>query len=247
MDAHRDVDVALRRRLAMKRPQDTTFDETLRGPKMFAGRIWVIDPLDGGKNFIRGVPVWATLIALMVDGVPTVGVVSAPALHRRWWAAAGDGACATRWTEPARRLSVSAIEDLGAASLCFSSLSGWGVLGLRERFIVLADDVWRARGYGDFYSYCLVAEGVADIALAAQVSVRQLAAVDILIHEAGGTFTDLGGSRDRTARPSQQPMAHYTMRSLAASPAPQPCIRRCEHCGGVGRTFAAIDVRSVHR
>ncbi|ORW28126.1 histidinol-phosphatase [Mycobacterium paraense] len=192
-DAYRDVDVALGRSLAMKRPEDTIFDETLRGPKMFAGRIWVIDPLDGRKNFIRGVPVWATLIALLVDGVPTVGVVSAPALHRRWWAAAGDGACTTRSTEPARRLSVSAIDDLQEASLCFSSLAGWGVLGLRERFIVLADDVWRARGYGDFYSYCLVAEGVADIALAAQVSVRQLAAVDILVREAGGTFTDLGG------------------------------------------------------
>ncbi|MGZ6800477.1 MAG: inositol monophosphatase family protein, partial [Mycobacteriaceae bacterium] len=115
IDAYRDVDVALRRRLAMKRPQDKIFDETLGGPQMFAGRIWVIEPLDGRKNFIRGVPVWATLIALMVDGVPTVGVVSAPALHRRWWAAAGQGACATRWTEPARRLSVSAIDDLGAA------------------------------------------------------------------------------------------------------------------------------------
>jgi histidinol-phosphatase len=194
IEAYRDVDVALRRRLAMKRPQDRTFDETLRGPKLFAGRIWIIEPLDGRKNFIRGVDVWATLIALMVDGVPTLGVVSAPALHRRWWAAAGQGAYATRWTEPARRLSVSAIDELGAASLSFSSLSAWGVLGLRERFIVLTDDVWRARGYGDFYSYCLVAEGVADIALAAQVSLRQLAALDVLVREAGGTFTDLGGS-----------------------------------------------------
>jgi histidinol-phosphatase len=193
IEAYHEVDVALHRRLALKRPQDTVFDETLRGPRLFAGRHWVIDPLDGRKNYIRGVPVWATLIALMVDGVPTVGVVSAPALHRRWWAAAGHGAFGTVWTEPARRLSVSAIDELGAASLSFSSLSGWGVLGLRERFIVLTDDVWRARGYGDFYSYCLVAEGVADIALAAEVSVRQLAALDVLVREAGGTFTDLGG------------------------------------------------------
>jgi histidinol-phosphatase len=193
IDAHHDVDVALRRRLGVKRPQDTIFDETLGGPKKFAGRIWVIDPLDGRKNFIRGVPFWATLIALMVDGVPSVGVVSAPALHRRWWAAAGRGASATRWTEPARRLSVSTIDELGTASLSYSNLSSWGVLGLRERFIVLTDDVWQARGYGDFYSYCLVAEGVADIALAAQVSVRQLAAVDVVVREAGGTFTDLAG------------------------------------------------------
>ena len=98
IDAYHEVDVALRRRLALKRPQDTVFDETLRGPRLFAGRHWVVDPLDGRKNFIRGVPVWATLIALMVDGVPTVGVVSAPALHRRWWAAARQGAFATQWT-----------------------------------------------------------------------------------------------------------------------------------------------------
>lgn len=90
----------------------------------------------------------------------------------RWWTAAGQDAFATQWTEPARRLSVSTIDELGAASLSFSSLSGWRVLGLRVRFIVLTDDVWRARGYGDFYSYCLVAEWVADIALAAEVSVR---------------------------------------------------------------------------
>jgi histidinol-phosphatase len=189
-----DVDVALRRRLALKRPQDGVFDETLRGPRLFTGRHWIIDALDGRKNFIRGVPVWATLIALMADGTPTVGVVSAPALHRRWWAAAGQGAFAAAWTEPTRRLSVSAIDEVGAANLSFSSLSGWGVLGLRERFIVLTDDVWQARGHGDFYSYCLVAEGVVDIALAAEVSVRQLAAVDVLVREAGGTFTDLGGS-----------------------------------------------------
>jgi histidinol-phosphatase len=208
-DADHDVDVALRRRLAMKRPQDTIFDETLRGPKMFDGRLWVIDPLDGRKNFIRGVPVWATLIALMVDGEPTVGVVSAPGLHRRWWAAAGQGAFSTERTEPARRLSVSAIDELGEASLSFSSLSGWGILGLRERFIVLTDDVWRARGYGDFYSYCLVAEGVADIALAAEVSVRQVAAVDVLVREAGGTFTDLGGfpgAHGKTAAATNGPL-----------------------------------------
>jgi histidinol-phosphatase len=215
VDADRDVDVVLRRRLAQKRPQDMIFDETLSVAKLFAGRAWVIDPLDGRKNFIRGVPVWSTLIALMVDGVPTVGVVSAPALQRRWWAAAGLGACATRWTEPARRLSVSAIDDLGAASLSFSALSGWGVLGLRERLIVLTDDVWQARGYGDFYSYCLVAEGIADIALAAQVSVRQLAALDILVREAGGTFTDLGGvpgPHGRTAAASNGPLHDAVLR-----------------------------------
>jgi histidinol-phosphatase len=191
--ADHDVDVTLRRRLALKRPQDHVYDET-RGAERFAGRHWIIDPLDGRRNFIRGVPVWATLVALMVDGVATVGVVSAPALHRRWWAAAGQGAFSTQQAGPARRLSVSPIGELRAANLSFSGLSGWAMLGIRERFIVLTDDVWQARGYGDFYSYCLLAEGTVDIALAAAVSVRQLAALDVLVREAGGTFTDLEGS-----------------------------------------------------
>jgi histidinol-phosphatase len=192
--ADHDVDTTLRRRLALKRPQDHVYDETLRGAERFTGRHWIIDPLDGRRNFVRGVPVWATLVALMVDGVATVGVVSAPALQRRWWAAAGQGAFSTQPGGPARRLSVSPIDELREANLSFTNLSGWAVLGIRERFIVLTDDVWQARGHGDFYSYCLLAEGTVDIALAAAVSVRQLAALDVLVREAGGTFTDVGGS-----------------------------------------------------
>ncbi|WP_443188263.1 inositol monophosphatase family protein [Mycobacterium sp. 4D054] len=225
-DAYRDVDVALRRRLAMKRPQDAILDETIRGPELLAGRRWVIEPLDGRRNFLRGVPFWATVVALIVDGVPTVGVVAAPALRRRWWAAAGQGAFATRWTEPTRRLAVSAIDDLGTANLTFSSLAGWGILGMRERFIVLTDDVWQARGYGDFYSYCLVAEGVADIALAAQASTRQFAALDVLVREAGGTFTDLEGSpgpHGKTAVATNGPLHNAVLgRFYGAAAVPQP-------------------------
>jgi histidinol-phosphatase len=192
-DADHNVELTLRRKLEFHRPNDSTFGEEYGGTTEVAGRQWVIDPIDGTKNFVRGVPVWATLIALLQDGVPVMGVVSAPALQRRWWAAAGQGAFAQVGHEPARRLRVSAIADLPAASLAFSDLSGWAVRGLRERFIVLTDDVWRVRGYGDFYSYCLVAEGAVDVALEPQVSLWDLAAVDVLVREAGGTFTDLAG------------------------------------------------------
>ncbi|ULE33474.1 histidinol-phosphatase [Mycobacterium sp. IDR2000157661] len=192
-DADIDVESMIRRRLSESRPEDSVFGEEFGGTKEFAGRQWVIDPIDGTKNFVRGVPVWATLIALLRDGVPTVGVISAPALHRRWWAQEGRGAFATVGDGPPRRLQVSKVDDLTAASLAFSSLSGWAARGIRERFIALTDEVWRVRGYGDFFNYCLVAEGAVDIAAEPEVSTWDLAPLDILIREAGGTFTNLAG------------------------------------------------------
>jgi histidinol-phosphatase len=138
--------------------------------------------------------VWASLIALLEDGVPSVGVVSAPALHRRWWAARDQGAFVAVDGASPRRLSVSSVAQLDSASLSFSSLSGWAQRGLRERFVELTDAVWRARAFGDFFSYCLVAEGAVDIAAEPQVSVWDLAPLDILVREAGGTFTGLDGT-----------------------------------------------------
>ena len=120
--------------------------------------------------------------------------MSAPALQRRWWAARGQGAFALVDGAPPRRLSVSSVAELGSASLSFSSLSGWAQLGLRERFIELTDAVWRVRAYGDFLSYCLVAEGAVDIAAEPEVSVWDLAALDVLVREAGGKFTALDGT-----------------------------------------------------
>lgn len=192
-DADNDVETTLRNKLGFHRPDDSVYGEELGGRRVFEGRQWVIDPIDGTKNFVRGVPIWATLIALLSDDVPVVGVVSAPAMQRRWWAASGQGAFATVGDEPPRRLRVSSIDELAAASLSFSDLAGWAVRRLRERFIVLTDEVWRARGYGDFYSYCLVAEGAVDIALEPEVKVWDLAAVDILVREAGGEFTSIEG------------------------------------------------------
>ncbi|MGW5524248.1 histidinol-phosphatase [Gordonia sp. NPDC003950] len=193
-DADLDCERLVRERLAARRPDDAVLGEEFGGEAMITGRQWIVDPIDGTKNFVRGVPVWATLIALLVDGVPVVGVVSAPALKRRWWAAAGLGAFSDFDGGEVRRLSVSAVTDPASASLAFSSLSGWADRGIREKFIALTDQVWRVRGYGDFYNYCLVAEGAVDIAAEPEVSLWDLAALDILVREAGGTFTSLEGA-----------------------------------------------------
>ncbi|BBX17749.1 histidinol-phosphatase [Mycolicibacterium duvalii] len=188
-DADLDAEKLLRRRLSEHRPADSVFGEEFGGQRDLSGRQWVIDPIDGTKNFVRGVPVWATLIALLDEGTPIVGVVSAPALGRRWWAAAGRGAH-TSFGGRTRPITVSAVADLDAASLSYSDLTtGWDAA--RTRFVALTDAVWRVRGYGDFWSYCLVAEGAVDIAVEPEVKLWDLAPLDILVREAGGRFTDL--------------------------------------------------------
>lgn len=185
--ADRGVESALRAVLAAERPDDAVIGEEY-GSSGDAERRWIIDPVDGTKNFIRGVPVWATLIALQVNGQGVVGVVSAPALHRRWWASAGAGAFAD-----GRRISVSRVADLESASVSYSSLTGWEALGRLQGLLELSRRVWRTRGFGDFWSYVLVAEGAVDIAAEPQVSLWDLAALQVIVLEAGGQFTDLSG------------------------------------------------------
>lgn len=192
-DADRSVEAVLRATLADQRPDDPILGEEYGGTTVFNGRQWVVDPIDGTKNFVRGVPVWATLIALLDDGIPVVGVVSAPAIQRRWWAGDGEGAFLSVAGGERRRITVSSVTDVAAASLSLSSLDGWAKLGLRDRLIDLTDTVWRVRGYGDFWSYCLVAEGAVDIAAEPEVSLWDLAALDILVREAGGIFSSLDG------------------------------------------------------
>ncbi|MDL9936825.1 histidinol-phosphatase [Gordonia sp. ABSL1-1] len=193
-DADLACETMLRERISAQRPGDTVLGEEFGGEQVLSGRQWVIDPIDGTKNFVRGVPVWATLIALLVDGVPAVGVVSAPALRRTWWAATGYGAHTTFDGNEPRRIEVSGVRDLDSASLAFSSLSGWADRGIRDEFVGLTDAVWRVRGYGDFFNYCLVAEGAVDIAAEPEVSLWDLAPLDILVREAGGRFTALDGT-----------------------------------------------------
>ncbi len=193
-DADLAVENKARSILQDERSEDSVLGEEFGGDAVFDGRQWVIDPIDGTKNFVRGVPIWATLIALLEDGIPVVGVISAPLLNRRWWASKDGGA----WTsydggEP-RSITVSSVRELGSASLSFASLSGWKERGLRDRFVDLTDEVWRVRGYGDFFSYCLLAEGTLDIATEPEVSLWDLAPLDILVREAGGRFSSLDGA-----------------------------------------------------
>jgi len=192
-DADLAVEQAIRAELATSRPSDAVLGEedgeTGTGP-----RRWVIDPVDGTKNFVRGVPVWASLIALQVDGVVTAGVVSAPALGRRWWAARGLGAFAGGSLGAARRLQVSAVATVADASVAYSSLTGWEASGRLPGFLQLSRDVWRTRAYGDFWSHVMVAEGAVDASFEPEVSLWDLAPLQVVVEEAGGRFTDLSGA-----------------------------------------------------
>lgn len=233
------METDIRRQLESERGGDPILGEEFGGATTFSGRQWVIDPIDGTKNFVRGVPVWATLIALLHDGVPVAGVVSAPALQRRWWAADGQGAFVAVAGQAPRPLSVSKVAELESASLSFSSLSGWAKRGLRDRFIDLTDTVWRVRGFGDFFSYCLLAEGAVDIAAEPEVSLWDLAALDILVRESGGTFTNLDGVAARTAAASSPPTGCCTTRRCPASRASRAENRRM---GGTASRTTTSDV-----
>ncbi len=198
-DADRTVEQLLRRRLGEERPRDAVLGEEY-GDEGAGPRRWVLDPIDGTKNFVRGVPVWATLIALRVadDRAPAgaetaLGVVSAPALGRRWWAARGHGSWTRFGGAPARRLAVSGVRRLADASLSYSSLSGWAARQRLPGFLQLAGSVWRTRAYGDFWSHALVAEGAVDVSCEPDVTLWDLAALHVLVEEAGGCFSDLDG------------------------------------------------------
>jgi histidinol-phosphatase len=205
-EADRAVEERLRRHLARARPGHGVLGEEMgdragtsfgHGAGADTGWRWVIDPIDGTKNYVRGVPVWATLIALQGhgpvgpdrSGAAVVGVVSAPALGRRWWAARGEGAFAD-----GNRIGVSAVATLADASLSYASLSGWEAAGRGDAFLALARRFWRTRAYGDFWSHVLVAEGAVDVAAEPEVTLWDLAALQVIVEEAGGRFTDLSGA-----------------------------------------------------
>ena len=191
-DADRAVEESLRNLLRRARPRDAILGEEM-GRTGSGARCWVIDPIDATKNYVRGVPVWATLIGLM-DGPDVVaGVVSAPALGRRWWGALGGGAWTGRSLSSATPCRVSAVTELGDASLSYSGLGGWAKRGLAQEFTELTRSVWRTRAFGDFWSHMLVAEGACDISAEPEVSLWDLAALQIIVTEAGGQFTSLEG------------------------------------------------------
>jgi histidinol-phosphatase len=186
-EADRAVEQALRKRIGEERPGHSVVGEEFGADQPGTAR-WILDPIDGTKNYVRGLPVWASLIALERDGRVEVGVASAPALHRRWWAARGQGSFVN-----GRRIHVSRIADLGDAVLSYASLTSWEQHGMGEEFLALAHACWRTRGFGDFWSHMLVAEGAADLAVEPEVEVWDLAAPQVIVEEAGGRFTNLDG------------------------------------------------------
>jgi histidinol-phosphatase len=191
-DADRAVEQAIRRTLARARPRDAVQGEE-QGTSGWGPRRWVIDPIDATKNFVRGVPVWATLIALMVEDEVVVGCVSAPGLGRRWWANKDGGAWTGRSLMQARECHVSDVDDIADASFSYSSPAGWEAIGRQEAFTALTRRCWRTRAYGDFWSYMLVAEGAVDIAAEPDLALHDMAAPEVIVREAGGKFTGLDG------------------------------------------------------
>jgi histidinol-phosphatase len=208
-DADRAVETAIREALATHRQTDGLVGEEFGSDKGASGRYWVIDPIDGTKNFMRGVPTWATLIALVnvdASGVEevVVGIASAPALARRWSAAKGNGAC-VRFNSGSvddlseefdassheKKISVSKVANLSDASISYSDFIGWG--DRLEPFQKMLANAWRTRGIGDFWSHMLVAEGAVDVAIEPSLAVWDMAALDIIVREAGGTFTNTAG------------------------------------------------------
>jgi histidinol-phosphatase len=194
-DADKAVERAIIDAIATKYPSDGVVGEEF-GTSGSKDRYWVIDPIDGTKNFVRGVPTWATLIALVENEEVVASVVSSPALYRRWYASAGGGAFvveggSVKASLAPRKLTVSKVSQLSDASITYSDFQGWGAR--RQAFEKLLDGAWRTRGLGDFWSHMLVAEGAVDVAIEPSLALWDMAALDLIVREAGGRFTSLDG------------------------------------------------------
>lgn len=189
-EADRRVEEAIREHVSRRKSGDAVVGEEFGGEQETSGapRRWILDPIDGTKSYIRGLPTWSTLIALEIEGEAAVGVCSAPALGRRWWASRGHGALAD-----GRPIQVSGVNQLSAAQLTWGGIEDWDAMGELDALLELGRSCWRTRGIGDAWQYMLVAEGVAEVALDPQVSLWDLAAPKVIVEEAGGRFSDFGG------------------------------------------------------
>jgi histidinol-phosphatase len=204
-DADRATERAIKARLAEARPNDALIGEeygNTPGSGNGSGsdsdngsgsRTWIIDPIDGTANFMRGVPVWASLIALAVDGKPVVSVVSAPALGRRWWAAPETGAHTREIDGTERAIGVSNIADAAHASISYNNLRLWDASGKLPQLLDFSRTLWRTRAYGDFWSYMLLAEGSVDIVAEHDLKIYDIAALVPIVEQAGGKLTALDG------------------------------------------------------
>ena len=194
-DADRAVETAIREALSKHRPDDGLLGEEFGRDLKGARRYWVIDPIDGTKNFMRGVPTWACLIALVEvhdDGSQevVVGIASSPALSRRWFASCCQGAFVT-FNGATKKISVSQVASLSDASITYSDFAGFG--DRLKPFQEMLEGAWRTRGMGDFWSHMLVAEGAVDVAIEPTLAIWDMAALDIIVREAGGVFTNTSG------------------------------------------------------
>ena len=195
-DADHAVEEALRDAIERKRPREGVLGEELGSGENGATR-WVLDPIDGTRNFVRGIPIWATLVALEREGRAVVGVASAPALGHRWWAARDEGAHVDD-----SRIHVSAVGRIEDATFCYTSARSFAQLGLADRFLALAERSWVARGFGDFWMHMLVAEGAADFAVDGALQRWDTAAVEVIVEEAGGRFSSLDGGPHQPGGPA---------------------------------------------
>jgi histidinol-phosphatase len=191
-DADQAVERSIRSGILAARPDDSILGEEY-GTEGDSSRQWIIDPIDGTANFLRGVPIWGTLISLAVDGVPVVGVVSAPALGKRWFAARGHGAFAQVHGEEPRPIRVSAVSDLADAAISYNSIQGWDGAGYLDELVELSRGVWRARSIGDMWAYMLLAEGSLDVVSEFDLKAYDMAALIPIVEEAGGRFTSVTG------------------------------------------------------
>jgi histidinol-phosphatase len=191
-EADEAVERMIRERLASDRPDDSIVGEEF-GTSGTGPRRWIVDPIDGTKNYVRGIPVYATLIGVEENGRLVAGVVSAPAMGRRWWASAGEGAFC-RAADSIRAIRVSRLDKLEDAHLTYDSVTDFDQHGGTVRFLSLLRRCVRARGFGDFWAHMLVAEGAVEIAIEPAVAAWDMAAVQIIVEEAGGRFTDMRGN-----------------------------------------------------
>ncbi len=192
-DADRATERAIKAKLAEARPNDALIGEEYGNTSGSGNRTWIIDPIDGTANFMRGVPVWASLIALAVDGKPVVSVVSAPAMGRRWWAAPEVGAHTREIDGSSRAIRVSNIADAAHASISYNNLRLWDQSGKLPQLVEFTRTLWRTRAYGDFWSYMLLAEGSVDIVAEHDLKIYDIAALVPIVEQAGGKLTALDG------------------------------------------------------
>jgi histidinol-phosphatase len=191
-DADQSVEKKIREMISQLAPADIVIGEEFENTGS-STRAWIVDPIDGTANFLRGLPIWATLIALRIDSTITTSVVSAPAMGRRWWASKGEGAFTRDVDGSVRKLSVSAVSDLSDSYISYNSIQQWQRIGKEKNIETLSQQVWRIRAFGDFLSYMYVAEGAIDAASEPDLKIYDIAALVPIVQEAGGRFTDLTG------------------------------------------------------